>query len=231
MLKSICTLFLFFLGQIVALAFHQYLSFSLGLSMFIGFALTLLILHVYPYVDRWKPSALARQDYWLVALFLLFSFGLTCVLTPFQLSDEQTLLLFRQMTDNPWGALTVVVLGPIVEELAFRGGIQQHLKQTSLPRWGAVLITSVLFGLIHGNFMQALPAIPLGFALGWLYEKRAYRVVIPVHVANNFVAFIMLRYAESTDFIESLPPLLLLSAGIVFVAIGAWGLYQLLQNT
>jgi membrane protease YdiL (CAAX protease family) len=51
------------------------------------------------------------------------------------------------------------------EELLFRGYILQNLGE-SMPRWGALLLSSVLFGLFHG--LQATPLDLVEIALGGL---------------------------------------------------------------
>ncbi len=81
--------------------------------------------------------------------------------------------------------LFAVLLGPLMEELLFRRWILSRL----LPygRFTAILVSSVLFGLYHGNLMQLLYATVLGLAFGTAYCKFG-RFFVPVllHMLINF---------------------------------------------
>lgn len=84
--------------------------------------------------------------------------------------------------------LYVIIVGPIIEELIFRGFILR-----SLQRFGnifAILISSVLFGLWHGNLQQAIPIMFSGFVLGYIAIRS--NSVIPgiiTHAFNNLLIF------------------------------------------
>jgi membrane protease YdiL (CAAX protease family) len=59
----------------------------------------------------------------------------------------------------------VVLLGPVAEELVFRGTILDRLK-TSFSFWTANVIQAALFGVFHLNVIQGLYAFCLGLVLG-----------------------------------------------------------------
>ena len=94
---------------------------------------------------------------------------------------HQFLETIREQGNNPvtWGLVfTIVILGPLAEEIIWRGAIQQGLKQIGLPRAGAILITSTMFALIHWGAVPeygraaAIPALAVfGVALGVLMER------------------------------------------------------------
>jgi membrane protease YdiL (CAAX protease family) len=68
--------------------------------------------------------------------------------------------------------LSAVVMAPLSEELLFRGMIQSMLRQSTHRPWAAIAITGVLFGLIHYEMPQDVPALILfGMALGYNYER------------------------------------------------------------
>lgn len=62
-----------------------------------------------------------------------------------------------------------VVMAATVEEIAFRGVIQQGLRKV-LPAWPAVVIASLFFGIWHRNTGQLIYTFFFGLAMGWLYE-------------------------------------------------------------
>jgi sodium transport system permease protein len=70
-----------------------------------------------------------------------------------------------------WQALLVICLAPaICEELAFRGFILSGLRRLG-HKWGAIVLTSVLFGLAHGILQQSLGATVIGIVIGYIAVK------------------------------------------------------------
>lgn len=67
--------------------------------------------------------------------------------------------------------LEVAILGPIVEEIIFRGGIMQALK-TKFSTSVAIIGSSLAFALIHQWSVVVLPGIfIMGLLFGYLYHK------------------------------------------------------------
>jgi membrane protease YdiL (CAAX protease family) len=88
--------------------------------------------------------------------------------------------------------LLIGVIGPILEELIFRGYIQTRL----VMRHGAIagiLITSAFFGLFHLNLVQGGFAFLLGLFLGTVaYRARSIYPAIACHMAVNIVSTVSL---------------------------------------
>ena len=65
-------------------------------------------------------------------------------------------------------ALSLVLVGPC-EELAFRGFVQRGFENSFGKRWG-LLVSSVLFGLLHGlNTLYAVvPVFVVGLVFGYI---------------------------------------------------------------
>lgn len=81
--------------------------------------------------------------------------------------------------------LSVVVLGPLCEEIVFRGLIYRRARLYTGSRWGAV-ISSLLFGLYHGNMIQFIYAFLLGLVLCAVYDRcRDLKICIAAHAALN----------------------------------------------
>ena len=71
--------------------------------------------------------------------------------------------------------LMVVLAGPFVEELTFRGVVLGAVG----PRWGmwpAIVASAGLFALAHVTAWALVPTFVLGIALGWLAWTRGLRV-------------------------------------------------------
>ncbi|MGZ4277358.1 MAG: CPBP family intramembrane glutamic endopeptidase [Solirubrobacteraceae bacterium] len=88
-------------------------------------------------------------------------------------------------------AILVAVVAPLAEEFFFRGYMYGALRNWS--RWGAAIVTGLVFGLIHGlsaPWEFLLPLAMFGFVLCLLREKTGSLYPgIALHCANNSIAF------------------------------------------
>jgi len=66
--------------------------------------------------------------------------------------------------------LTTVFMAPILEELLFRGLIYKRLRNICKP-FVAATISSLAFGITHGNLVQFSYAFLAGMLLAYVYEK------------------------------------------------------------
>lgn len=83
--------------------------------------------------------------------------------------------------------LTIVVLAPIAEEIAFRGIIFRILSKRTTPV-AAIIISAVLFGIFHLNIMQAIYVLPIGLLLAYTaYKCKSVLPCIFIHMINNFM--------------------------------------------
>ena len=88
--------------------------------------------------------------------------------------------------------LTLVVIAPIAEEMIFRGYLYGKLKKR-IPWWGAAVLTSILFGLAHGQWNVAVDTFVLGMFLSTLREfTGSLWPAILLHMAKNGIAYYFL---------------------------------------
>lgn len=84
--------------------------------------------------------------------------------------------------------LAIGILGPIAEELAFRGLLMRVLSRTRLGVAGAIVITAAIWSLIHLQYAPILLTIIFidGLTLGLArhYTKSLY-IPIAMHVLGN----------------------------------------------
>lgn len=131
--------------------------------------------------------------------------------------------------ENPTGIfgfllsfLATAIVPALMEEFACRGLIMGILR-----KYGdgfAVLMTAVVFGLMHGNFDQMPFAFMVGLALGYIVvQTNSLWIAVAVHGTNNFVsvAFTYLLSPLSADIQNLIYSLYLMAALGIGIAAAA----------
>ena len=78
------------------------------------------------------------------------------------------------------------LIGPIVEELVFRGYLQSALSRRIAP-WLAIFFTSLVFILLHGPMILWPMYFMHSVLLGWIYaHTKSIKLAIAFHMLNNF---------------------------------------------
>lgn len=97
--------------------------------------------------------------------------------------------------------LLIVFIGPIIEELTFRG-FSLSVKFQKFSRLIVTIFFSFIFSIIHWDFSRVLAIFIMGFALGLVYnltESLIYPIVI--HIVNNGISFFALySILQRSDF-------------------------------
>ncbi len=84
--------------------------------------------------------------------------------------------------------LTTLFCAPIVEELTFRGLVYTRLK-SGMPMLAAMLVSSWIFGVVHGNVIQFIYASLLGFLICFVRVKyESLTCCIALHLGFNSVS-------------------------------------------
>lgn len=103
-------------------------------------------------------------------------------------SFDQTFQSSTTIVAYLWSFLSVAILGPIVEELIFRGVLFSGINRYVSGFW-TVIITAVYFGLWHSNPMQVLYTILLGLGFGFAYATtRNIWFPMLIHLVNNMIS-------------------------------------------
>lgn len=74
---------------------------------------------------------------------------------------------------------------PVCEEIVYRGYVMRNMQ-----RYGksfAIIFSSALFGIMHGNIHQILFAFVIGLVLGYTAMEYSIKWSIALHMINNFV--------------------------------------------
>ena len=89
---------------------------------------------------------------------------------------------------TPFGInlLFVGILAPVFEELFYRKAVIDRLRRYGdLP---AILISGLIFGLVHGNFNQVFYATCVGILLSFIYVRTgSVLYTISIHAAFNMI--------------------------------------------
>ena len=84
-----------------------------------------------------------------------------------------------------------IFLGPITEELTFRGLTYTYARRT-MTFLGANVFQAILFGLLHMNPLQGIYAGVLGLVFGVIYEKsRNILVTMGLHILFNSAGIVI----------------------------------------
>jgi len=92
----------------------------------------------------------------------------------------------------------VGILGPIAEEIFFRGYVLPGLVKRFGIVW-ALLLSSLMFGMFHIDPAAIVPTFALGLALGWVYLKTgSIWPAMFAHGLHNTVAVVIAKYATAS---------------------------------
>ena len=81
------------------------------------------------------------------------------------------------------------ILPAMFEEIIFRGGLQNLLSRWWKMPIFSILVTAIIFSLVHGSYFGFLSRAVLGFVLGWMYYRTGnIWLNIIAHAANNAIA-------------------------------------------
>lgn len=118
--------------------------------------------------------------------------------------------------------LTAGIVAPIVEELIFRGLVYRRTKKMT-GTIAAAILSAALFGVFHGNWVQAPYAFIIGIVAVFVYEKfKSIVAPIMLHMSANILSVLIMTLASSdTPTVDSLniDTLSYVSSLIIFIFI------------
>ena len=163
---------------------------ALGISLLINGAVVWAIMTLLRWTDRksFRNTSLRWPIYFFVVLWMVPVIFIVNLLLETLVLEDLNQEIFARLVYNPWGILSIVLVSPFAEELVFRMGIQRHLIRHKMSPQVAILLSSLLFGIVHGNPAQIPGAVIFGCVLGWLYWKSGtFWLPVVAHCFNNLV--------------------------------------------
>lgn len=156
-------------------------------------------------LKKFKPVTVAP----IVIGGIAFNFALSFIISvvPFpqkwiELYETSVGQLLGEVGILMW--IAVVIMAPLVEELTFRGFMYTRLKQ-GMPKWIAVIVTALAFGIAHMNPIQSIYTVIFGLCLVWVFERtKSLWGCILFHMAFNSVAATMSTWPQLNEKLEGL---------------------------
>lgn len=151
---------------------------------------------------RIEPRPLDRGEHWngpaaLTATLAILAAAILCdpvslLLPPM---PENLSAALKMLSEGPlWACLLcTVVFAPFFEEWLCRGIILRGLLGKMRPVW-AIVLSALVFGLIHANLWQGIPAFFLALLLGYVYFKTgSLKLTMLMHAVNNLCSVLLMR--------------------------------------
>lgn len=145
-----------------------------------------------------KPAMRQFLPWFILIVLVAVAYDFSKLLFDKPVVPEVMIEIYRSVTIKPLFWLAIIVLGPLFEELFFRGFLMTGLMQSRrLGAVGAVLITSVTWALVHQQYetMDILWILVIGILLG-ITRLRTQSLVpcIAIHMAMNLTATLETAY-------------------------------------
>ena len=238
---SLTTILLTYGGQLLAFD-NNYLRSGVGEVLFVLLpVLIFLIVGKYNIKDTLKLRGTKPINYLIIAFLMMFGMPVVGVLNAVVLGIIR--LIFGKnlpmpqilIPDVPTLFIAILVIGvsaALCEEILFRGMISK-----GYGRFGVIVslvITSILFGVLHRDIQKAVSTILLGALIGFIvYRTKSIYAGMAAHFTNNTVAVLLtfgttkltekldkmgIEQAQGLDYFSSMPTVTLVIV-IIFYAI------------
>jgi len=124
------------------------------------------------------------------------------ILYPLSPQTLSQLAPIQQAIEQAPGLLSLILVLALVpafcEELAFRGFILSGLRHMG-SKWGAIILSSVLFGVTHGLLQQSLTAFAMGVVIGYVVVQTGSLLpAILFHMVHNGLGILASRMTVET---------------------------------
>lgn len=186
----------------------NFLGITLASGILTGLALYLIFKARKKQVKReWRLNSCKARDVALASV-VSFSFAFIFALLTYNASPENSLMIARSagyysemlpVLGVVMMALNLLVIAPITEEIALRGIVYTRIEKTTNAAV-AIIISSVLFGLMHlpaGGVVLAVGAMLMALVFGYIFKKfNSLWVCIIAHAAANLPDFILYSRPE-----------------------------------
>lgn len=188
------------LGSLLTGILQKMGSVSVGFGSFLGYVIQFSLVIIFglfqrkirsPKETRLLKFGLAKLDFVIILWGTIMVLATGVVIEPLLNLFPETYLdrLGNIMAAGGWMMFTSIVIAPIMEEILFRGILQDALMR----KYGVfvgILIASAVFGIVHLIPQQVVNAFMIGIVLGYIYYRTgALLPVILIHCINNAISY------------------------------------------
>ncbi len=182
------------------------------ISTFMAYILTLTPAFVYAYLKgkrgNYTPERRINAPHWGKLPPLLFALMLPLIYAAYTVVTEPlgSLVTTPEWFDSLmkqtalggniyWSILTTCICAPILEETLCRGIMLRGMVENGTSPAKAIIWSALIFGIMHMNPWQAIPAFLLGLLFGWLYYTTG-SIWAPtvLHIINNATSTILFHF-------------------------------------
>ena len=116
------------------------------------------------------------------------------ILTEFLHLPDSMEAEFTSLSQNWMGVLALGIVGPVGEEIVFRGGVMEPLLRRGVSPGVAIAVSALLFGFVHFNPAQIPFAVLVGALFGIVYWRtRRLGITCLCHMVNNLCSVWLMR--------------------------------------
>lgn len=191
---------------------YEYAQKPLSAVLLISNIISLLLIWLFFVIRRRKFTQeveLVKTRWMNLAAAVVYGFGMSFSITfvtwllveilPISQATIDAHLAASALVDSDYtltGILSAVVLAPVAEEVFLRGLAYTRLRRAMPPIWAAVL-SSLIFGALHGDIIWFMSAFMAGLAMAWIFQRTgSLWAPILVHMTNNALAMLVPDMAE-----------------------------------
>jgi membrane protease YdiL (CAAX protease family) len=178
---------------------------GINLSLFYTISMTLTCATGFRLRKSWSMPV-SSFPWQVIALAIILILSSEVVLEPLiKMADSNALMrLYNGIQRQPIPFFFMVVIAaPILEEILFRGIILDGFLKNYKPT-PSILVSAILFAVIHANVAQSIGALVIGAVFGWIYFKT--QSIIPsiiLHALVNGISYISVLNIDYSDLNKS----------------------------
>ena len=166
------------------------------------------------YILRKYPRKESKINVKKLLLMIPFGFGVSWVFNMLTINIQEENILLKL----PFLLLVIftVILGPIFEELVFRYVALRNGEEVYSKK-KALIVSAVIFGLLHSGIIGIIYAFLIGLLLGRIYQKEnniVYSIVL--HMVANLASLFVIEFS-----------VVLLIVGISLLVVAGYGYRKL----
>lgn len=155
------------------------------------FKLALMDGFLTPEKEVWKIPVWQYAVLTIGTVVVTYGFNYLFTVTGFAGNSEN----YQNVAENQYDVLLVVglllygMVSPFVEEVIFRGFLYGRMR-VYMPKVWAVLVSALLFGVYHGNWVQGTYGFIMGILYTLVYIKyKNFYLAVFMHSITNLVAY------------------------------------------